>query len=169
MLDGLSQQFLGGFAVDLELDLVMGFQLFFGHGAVGLVVDDGETVCFFHEAVHDALQEEGLAIFALRVEGTGGKEDGEGHFLPYGSGSSHQGDEGAFGKGEEGFYGIAIFSMGEENLRLLFGEDVLIRKGTDVFSEGVFGGEKGGEVDHFHRLVHEGAEGGAAIQGGVLA
>ena len=73
------------------------------------------------------------------------------------------------GKGEEGFYGIAIFSMGEEDLRLLFGEDVLIRKGADVFSEGVFAGEKGGEVDHFHRLVHEGAEGGAAIQGGVLA
>ena len=146
----------------------MGFQFFFGHGAVGLVVDDGETVLFFYEAVHDALQEEGLALFALRVEGMGGKEDGEWHFLPQSGGSLHQSGEGAFGEGEEGFDGIAISPMGEEDFRLFFGEDVLIRKGADVFSEGVFGGRKGGEVDHLHRLVHEGAEGGAAIQGSVL-
>ena len=146
----------------------MGFQFFFGHGAVGLVVDDGEAVHFFYEAVHDALQEESLALFALRVEGMGGKEDGEGHFLSQGGGSSHQSGEGAFGEGEEGFDGIAISPMGEEDFRLFFGEDMLVRKGADVFSEGVFGRRKGGEVDHFHRLVHEGAEGGAAIQGSVL-
>ena len=59
----------------------------------------------------------------------------KGHFLPYGSGSSHQAARGLWAKVEEGFYGIAIFSMGEEDLRLLFGEDVLVRKGADVFSE----------------------------------
>ena len=158
-----AQEFFSGFAVDLELDFVVVLQFFFGHGVVCLVVDDEEVFVEFQKAVHDALEEDLFSLFAFRIEGAGGEEDGEGHFFFDVFGFFHFFRQWALGEGEEGLYGIVPFPVGEEDGAFFFGEDFILYQLLQGGADGVFRRGKLGEIEHFHGFVHEGTEGGALI------
>ena len=139
------------------------FQLFFRHGAVGFVVDDDEILFVFQKTVHNALEENIFSFFTFRVEGTGWEKDGKRHFFADVGGGFHLFCQRSSGEGKEGGQGAGFSLLREKDFSFFFGENLLFHQLMQGGLQGFCIGWKGGEVYHFHGLMHEGAERGPLV------